>query len=234
MSKKAICLISDGLDSPVATFLLENQGIEVIGLNFDNNPFVIPVTKNSSNNSEKNMKLENNDKQILNIAQRLVKKFKKQKLFSLYQLPHGEDLGNIIKDSDDVKLTCVLCKRLMLKKAQYIAKKINADFIATGDILGEQASQTIENLQIIQEALGDIVLVRPNIGLNKEEVINIARKIGTYQYSEIAAKYACSAVPNKPSTKADLNRIKKAEKKLEIEKMVEKSYKQAKKYSFKK
>ena len=232
MSKKAICLISDGLDSPVATYLLENQGIEVIGLNFDNSPFVIPVNNTPSNNSKR--KSEDNEKQILNIAKKLVSKFKKQKVFTLYYLPHGEDLGNIIKNSDDVRLTCVLCKRLMLKKAQYIAQKINAELIATGDILGEQASQTIDNLQSIQEALEEKILIRPNIGLNKEEVINIARKIGTFQFSEKAAKYTCSAVPNKPSTKADLNRIKKAEEKLELQKMVKNSFEQAKIYTFKK
>ena len=139
-------------------------------------------------------------------------------------MSHGEDLKEIIERSNDSKITCVLCKRLMLRKANYVAKKLKADIIVTGDILGEQASQTIDNLSIIQEVLKDIQLVRPNLGLNKEEVIQIARKIGTYEFSELAAKYTCLAVPNKPATIVSHDRIEKAEKKLNLEDMVMNSW----------
>lgn len=232
MLKKAICLLSDGLDSPVATFLLEKMGIEVIGINLNNKPFIGNIQRSNHNISSDIKFSELNSNQIKNIAQTLLNVFKKQDKFTLFRMPHGEDLRQIIEQSNDNKITCVLCKRLMLRKARFVAKNLKADIIATGDILGEQASQTIDNLQAIQEVLKDIQLIRPNLGLNKEEVIQIARKIGTYQFSELAAKFTCLAVPNKPATIVSLNRIEKAEQKLGIEDMVKSSWNQVEKFTF--
>jgi len=216
MSKKVICLLSDGLDSPVATFLLEQKGLEVIGLNFDNQPYVSLKTGNSNTDPLSKTSLPNNKfaAPIFHIAQILVNSFKTQTHFELYQMPHGNDLKKIIDYSNDPKLTCVLCKRLMLMKAQELAEKLDADYIATGEILGEQASQTIDNLHVIESTLSNKKLLRPNIGLNKEEVITIARKIGTIKYSEEAAKFTCTAVPDKPSTQATLDRALLAESNL--------------------
>ena len=122
----------------------------------------------------------------------------------------------------------------MLKKAEELARNINADYIVTGEILGEQASQTIENLRIIETVLSDKKLIRPNIGLNKEEVIKLTREIGTYKFSEIAAKYTCAAVPNKPATQAHLDRITAAEEYLITDNMIETSLRNANKYVLKK
>lgn len=231
LKKKAVCLISDGLDSPVATFLLEKKGIEVIGLHFNNKPYVglSKHQKQDKINLEIILSKEkkNHSQQIEKICHSLVHSFQNQKKFKLYIVPHGDDLAEIINKSDDKQITCILCKRLMLKKAEYFAKQIGATLVMTGDILGEQASQTIDNLKIIEDSLTDIRLIRPNIGLNKEEVISIAREIGTYQYSELAAKYTCTAVPNKPATKASKERIQLAEEKLNFPNLIENSWKKA-------
>lgn len=238
MPKKAICLISDGLDSPVATFLLEQKGLQVIGIHFNNRPFVGESKYQKSRvRPSKDLLIPNKKPyslQIENIANKLVHSFQSQQSFDLYIVPHGEDLGEIINNSEDEKITCVLCKRLMLKKAEYFANQIGATLIATGDILGEQASQTIDNLKLVENALSNTRLIRPNIGLNKEEVISISRKIGTYQHSELAAKFTCTAVPIKPVTKAADERIELAEAKLDFDKLIEKSWEKAQKISFSK
>lgn len=229
--KKVVCLISDGLDSPVATFLLEQKGLHVIGIHFSNSPFVgeskrVKIKEQISEDlltpSEFHF-----SQQIEPIAYKLVQAFQSQKSFELYIVPHGEDLGEIIKNSGDEKITCILCKRLMLKKAEHLANQVGATLIATGDILGEQASQTIDTLKLIEDSLSNTRLIRPNIGLNKEEVITISRKIGTYQHSELAAKFTCTAVPTKPSTKAAEERIELAEAKLNFDIMIEKSWAKA-------
>ncbi|NHJ47857.1 MAG: hypothetical protein FK733_08725 [Asgard group archaeon] len=228
---KAICLISDGIDSPVATYLTAQKKVKVIGLHFENNPMVKPSKK------YKDKKLEqlilDSEKQILNIAQQIANSLSFQDSFQLYLIPNGEDL-KAISTSDDPKITCVLCKRLMLLKAEYLAKKLDIDYIVTGEILGEQASQTINNLYNIQDVLKGKQLLRPIIGLNKEEVTKIARKIGTLTFSEKAAVFTCSAVPNKPVIQADLDRIYNLEKKLDIEKKAKKSIENAKKLTFNK
>ncbi|MGC9778646.1 MAG: 7-cyano-7-deazaguanine synthase [Candidatus Heimdallarchaeota archaeon] len=231
MKKKAVCLISDGLDSPVATFLIEQKGIEVIGINFDNRPMVkYAKIKRDQNQLQENIAIG----QIQNIAQALVNSFMEQTKFKLFIVPNGEDLEKITTHSYDPKITCVLCKRLMVKKAEIIANEVNAEYIATGEILGEQASQTIDNLKIIEDAVNSKRLIRPNIGLNKEEVITIAREIGTYQFAELAAKYTCSAVPNKPVTKTNLDRVLAAEEKLGLQDAINSCFTNAKQLDFQK
>jgi len=239
MKRKAVCLISDGLDSPIATFLMERSGVEVVGLNFDNKPMVKP-SKKKKQQKEGTVTAIKEEKSIIsispirNIAQALVNSFLSQTSFELYVVPNGKDLEKIVIESKDPKINCILCKRLMLKKAEELARNINADYIVTGEILGEQASQTIENLRTIESVLSEKKLIRPNIGLNKEEVIKLSREIGAYKFSEIAAKYTCAAVPIKPATQAHLDRIVTAEKYLISDKMIETSFQNANKYVLRK
>ncbi len=228
---KAICLISDGIDSPIATYLIAQKKVEVIGIHFDNKPMIKPVKKFNSN--QKKILFNESEKQIYNISQQLVNSFDTQNTFTLVIVPNGEDL-RIFKESDVPKLTCILCKRQMIRKAELLAEQLNADYIVTGEILGEQASQTIENLSIIQEVLRKKQLLRPIIGLNKDEITDIARKIGTMQYSEKASIFTCAAVPDKPVIHADLKSIYQLENKIAIDKLVNESIKNAKKISFKK
>lgn len=228
MSKKTVCLISDGLDSPIATFLIEQKGLEVIGVNFSNYPLV-GLAKSNEVVQQKDIL-----SQVPNIAQTLVNQFSKQNNFDVYFMPHGEDLETIIKSIDNQKLVCVLCKRLMLRKAEKVATEVGAEIIVTGEILGEQASQTLENLKLIDSVLTSTTLVRPNVGLNKEEIIRKSRVLGTYQHSELSAKYTCLAVPNKPSTKAKLEDVLEAEKKVNFDKMIASSWNSATKISFSK
>ncbi|MBD3189787.1 MAG: hypothetical protein GF308_04045 [Candidatus Heimdallarchaeota archaeon] len=229
-NKKAISLLSTGLDSPVATYLIAQQGIEVVGVYFDNHPF-IASTRNGKKRQEELPKA-NRWKDIKAIAQTLVNKFTHQKLFDLFIVPHGENLGGIIRQASDPKVTCVLCKRLMLKKTVALANTIGTTFLVTGDILGEQASQTIENLRIISEVIPEMTVIRPNIGLNKLEVITIAREIGTYQHAAQAAKKVCTAVPKKPVTRTTSDRIEAAEARVPIKEWVKESIMNAVKLPF--
>jgi len=99
-----------------------------------------------------------------------------------------------------------------------IAKNEEADAIVMGDSLGQVASQTLQNLRVIDSAV-KIPILRPLIGLDKEDVVKIARKIGTYELS-ILPSSGCIAVPNKPVTRAKLENVLRQEKKLNIEKIV--------------
>ena len=102
--------MSDGLDSPIATFLIEQTGLEVIGVNFSGYPLV-GLVKSKEVVQQKDL-----INQVPNIAQTLVNHFKKQNDFDVYFMPHGNDLESIIDSIDNQKLVCVLCKRLMLRK----------------------------------------------------------------------------------------------------------------------
>jgi len=121
------------------------------------------------------------------------------------------------------RYTCILCKRMMYKVANGLAKKMNAKAIVTGESLAQVASQTLDNLMVLDQA-SELPIFRPLIGLDKTESIDIAKRIGTYEKS-IEDKKICWAVPKKPKTKAKLEEVLKIEDELKIEKIMKESFK---------
>jgi thiamine biosynthesis protein ThiI len=111
------------------------------------------------------------------------------------------------------KYTCVFWKRRMYRVATAYANKIGAKGIVTGESIGQVASQTLDNLVVLTDA-ATIPIYRPIIGFDKEEIVIIAREIGTFEQSTSHAS-GCKAVPKGPSTKAKLDTIREIESKLE-------------------
>ncbi|MGM5482453.1 MAG: hypothetical protein ACQESF_03245 [Nanobdellota archaeon] len=183
---KGIVLLSSGIDSPVAAYLINSKGVELLFLN-------LSLSKNLNKNVHELKNIISEDAQLV------------QKDFS-------PKLGEISKLNS--KYTCLLCKRAMLKEAEKLAKKNSADFIVTGDNLGQVASQTLENLEVVDSAV-DIPVLRPLLCMDKQEIIDIARKIGTYETS-IKENKTCPFLPSAPVTKAKLNFVKKQENYLNI------------------
>ena len=204
---KFVALVSSGIDSPVATYLLSQKADEIVLLHADNRPFT-------------------DDREIekfLTLAKYL-KKLVPSTLSALL-IPHGQTL-QAYKTSCDNKFTCVFCKRMMLRYAEAIAKKEEADAIIMGDSLGQVASQTLQNIRVVEQAVS-IPILRPLIGFDKEDTIQIAKKIGTYDLS-IAKAEGCAAVPTKPSTQARLEHILAEEQKVNVEELVRHVVSQAK------
>jgi thiamine biosynthesis protein ThiI len=196
---KFVALMSSGIDSPVATFLLSKKADEIILLHADNRPFT------------DNREIE----KFIALAKHL-KKLVPSKLTALL-IPHGQMLDNY-KIHCDNKFTCVVCKRMMLRYAEAIANKEHADAIVMGDSLGQVASQTLQNLRVVEQAV-NIPILRPLIGFDKEDTIHIAKKIETFDLS-ISSADGCGAVPIKPSTQARLEQILAEEQKINIEDIV--------------
>lgn len=196
---KFTSLISSGIDSPVATYLFLKKSKEITLIHADGRPFT-------------------DDREINNFLSlgRKLKNLSNIKL-KLYLIPHGKNL-KIYQNNCNKKFTCVFCKRMLLRYAENITIEENANAIIMGDSLGQVASQTLYNIKIIDQAVKTPIL-RPLIGLDKEEIIKIAKKIDTYKTS-ILPKNECSAVPIKPSTKAKLEKILFEEQKIDIDKMV--------------
>jgi len=204
---KFISLVSSGIDSPIATFLVSKKADKIILVHGDNRPFT-------------------DDREIENFV-KLAKHLKKIIFCNVEAVlvPHGESLIHF-KENCSNRFTCVFCKRMLLRYAERIAEKEKADAIIMGDSLGQVASQTLQNIRVIDQAVF-IPVLRPLIGFDKEESIRIAKEIGTYDLS-ILQSSGCSAVPNKPSTMAKLETILEEENKMEIEKLVKKSIKDSK------
>ncbi|ADB57260.1 tRNA uracil 4-sulfurtransferase ThiI [Archaeoglobus profundus] len=193
---KLVSLFSGGIDSPVATWLMMKRGCEVVPIYFDIRPFT----------SERAIE------RVEKVA-KVLKEYDPD--FDVIVKEHGNFLmkvKDILKEKRLESYTCIFCKRRMLKVAEEVAKDVGAKGIVTGDSLGQVASQTLDNLLVISQACS-IPIYRPLIGFDKIEIEEIARKIGTFEYSTIPAD--CLAVPKRPTTKADLEKVLKIEEEFE-------------------
>ena len=196
---KFIALVSSGIDSPVATYLLSQKAEDIILLHADNRPFT------DQREIEKFVTLA-----------KFLKKILPSKL-QAFLIPHGQTLLSY-KQSCDPRFSCVVCKRMMLRYAEAVALQEGADAIIMGDSMGQVASQTLQNLRVVEQAV-KIPILRPLIGFDKEDTIKIAKNIGTFDLS-IAPADGCGAVPVKPSTRARLEQILAEEQKINVDELV--------------
>jgi len=161
---KAISLVSGGIDSPVATWLIMKRGVKVVPVFFNSGPFT--------------------SKEAIEKAYEIIKILRKwvpEEEFYFYEVDYGGALKTIVENVRP-QLVCLACKRTMFKTAIELAKVEEAKAIVTGESLGQVASQTLDNIYVISYGLGYPIL-RPLIGLDKDEIIELARKIGTYDVS---------------------------------------------------
>lgn len=193
---RAIALISGGIDSAVAAYLIMKRGCGIIPLHF----------RQSDEGVERFM-------EICDVLSRY---------------SHGWEIKPIVLDHEEVfgetyeklqmiwaeRWICIFCKRTMLKKACEIAEQHKAKAIVTGDSLGQVASQTVDNLEVISYGVEKPVF-RPLIGMDKVEIASLARRIGTYDISAREAR-ACPYLPFNPITKASLPKLFEIMEKLKI------------------
>lgn len=189
--KKAAALISGGIDSVVAAYLLMMQGVEIIPVYCDNSPFSGETTK----------------KRALDVIKQIARYSAKP--LKVYIVPNGETQVSILKNTPR-KMTCVFCRRLMLRIAEKIAKKERASGVVTGEAMGQKASQTLANMQVTTQTI-KLPVLRPLLGLDKIEIEKIGKEIGTFELS-IQPAVCCTITPEKPSTSADLREISEIEK----------------------
>lgn len=172
----------------------------------------------TSDDAEHSMK-----NKILLIVKAL-KKYTKSEI-KLYLIKHDPNL-EAFKNSCERKLTCILCKRMMIRIAKEIGRIENTNLLITGDILGEQASQTLNNLYAYNDLLNDFILLRPIIGCNKLEIINVNEKIGLYEIcSQNSA--SCHYNPQFPETHAKISEVFNAESAIEFKILINNSLKSA-------
>ena len=205
--KKFVSLLSGGLDSPVGAYLMMEQGFKPIFLSF--------LTSDDLNQSMK--------KKVLKITDQL--RILSNQEIKIYFINHDPNL-TVFQKKCERKLTCVLCKRLMLRIATEIAKKEKTKIIITGDILGEQASQTLDNLISYNDILDGFITLRPLIGWDKIEVINLNKKLGLYELSSQKSA-SCQYNPKYPETHAKKKEIEVSELNINVPQMAKESIERA-------
>jgi len=197
--EKALSLISSGIDSPVSSFEMIKRGVNLDYIHFHSYP---AINKQSINNVKK----------ILTI---LSSYQLKSTLYLVPLLPIQEKIMEIVPD----KYWVIFFRRFMIKIANDIAKKYGALALITGESVGQVASQTLSNMRAISEA-SDLPIIRPLSGLNKEEIINKAVQIKTYDISIKPYEDCCSFfVPPHPETRAKMIDINRINSKLNLEKV---------------
>ena len=203
---KVLSLISGGIDSPAAVYLITKRGAENIWLHFHSFPLV--------------------SKASIEKVKELAKIFLDyQPHLKIYFVPFQKAQIEI-KVKIPAKYRILLYRRLMFMIAERIAKKENCHSLVTGESLGQVSSQTLPNIEIIEEVV-KIPILRPLIGMDKVEIINLAEKIKTFSISIKPQEDCCTLfVPKHQTAKGNLETIKKLEKKLEIKKIIKEAIKE--------
>ena len=195
-SGRLVALISGGIDSPVAAYRMMKRGCRLIFVHFHSAPYLDKTSQEKV-------------RQLITLLTR------HQFLSRLYLVPFGEIQRQIVT-AVNRPLRVVLYRRMMLRIAEAIARKEKAKALVTGESLGQVASQTLENISVIQQA-ATLPILRPLVGMDKQEIIDQARHIGTFDISSIPDQDCCQLfVPKHPATKARFDEVEEAESRLEI------------------
>jgi len=198
---RVVCLLSGGIDSPVAAYRVMRRGCAAIFVHFHSYPILSRAS--------------------LEKARELAALLTRYQLRSrLVMVPFGE-LQQQVLLTIQPELRVVVYRRLMMRIAERIALRWHARALVTGEVIGQVASQTLENLTTIAAAT-TMEILRPLIGMDKDEITREAERLGTYPISIIPDQDCCQLfTPRHPATRADRGRVELAEQALPIPQMIE-------------
>lgn len=196
-------MLSGGIDSPVAGFMMAKRGIEVHGVYYHSHPYTSERAKDKV-------------KELARILAGYTGKI------HLHVVPFTEIQMDIMDKCPDDELTIIM-RRFMMRCACGLAEKLGIQSVTTGESIGQVASQTMESIVVSDDA-GDRPVFRPLVAMDKTDIMDISRKIGTYETSILPYEDCCTIfVPKHPVTKPKLKYIKKHEEALDVIGLVERA-----------
>lgn len=198
---KGLLLLSGGIDSPVAGFMMANRGLEISGVHFHSYPFTS----------------ERAEEKVKDLAKILSRYCGNITVYSVNLL----DIQKEINEKCPEKEMTLISRRFMMRIAEKIANEKEIDSLVTGESLGQVASQTIGGLNVTNSSV-NLPVFRPLIGMDKVDIIDIAVDIETYEKSIEPFEDCCTVfLPKHPVTNPKLKDIEKSEEALDVEKLVE-------------
>ena len=198
---RAMCLLSGGIDSPVAAYMIAKRGVEVECVHFFSYPYTSQLAKDK----------------VLELA-RLVTRYCGRMTVNVVGFTQIQEA---IRDNCPEEYFTLIMRRFMMEIAQRIGKQHGCDALITGENLGQVASQTMQAMAVTG-AVVDIPIFMPLIGMDKEEIVTIARKIGTMQTSILPYEDCCTVfTPKHPKTKPTLGQLEHAERNLDREALIQ-------------
>ena len=210
---RAMCLLSGGIDSPVAAYMIAKRGVEVEAVHFFSYPYTSQLAKDK----------------VLELA-RLVTKYCGRMTVNVVGFTKIQEA---IRDNCPEEFFTLIMRRFMMEISQRIAKDDGCKALITGENLGQVASQTMEAMAVTG-AVVDIPIFMPLVGMDKEEIVTIARKIGTLETAILPYEDCCTVfTPKHPKTKPTLGQLLNAEKKLDREALIQEALQNVEKIAVK-
>ena len=197
---RAMCLLSGGIDSPVAAYMIAKRGVEIECVHFFSYPYTSQLAKDK----------------VLELA-RLVTRYAGRMTVNIVSFTQIQEA---IRDNCPEEFFTLIMRRFMMEISQRIAKDDGCGALITGENLGQVASQTMEAMTVTG-AVVDIPIFMPLVGMDKEEIVTIARKIGTLETSILPYEDCCTVfTPKHPKTKPTLAQLINAERNLDREALI--------------
>jgi len=200
---RAMCLLSGGIDSPVAAYMIGKRGVEIECVHFFSYPYTSQLAKDK----------------VIELA-RLVTRYTGRMTLNVVSFT---EIQEAIRDNCPEEFFTLIMRRFMMEISQSIAKHDGCGALITGENLGQVASQTMEAMTVTG-AVVDIPIFMPLVGMDKEEIVTIARKIGTLDTSILPYEDCCTVfTPKHPKTKPTLGQLLKAEEKLDRQTLIQRA-----------
>ncbi len=205
-SGRALVMLSGGIDSPVAAYQMAKRGLELFGLHFHSFPYTSVQAK----------------EKVISLA-KILKNYTMN--FTLLCCPFTEIQEEIHKHCAPEFMITIM-RRIMMRICKIVCDDYNLKAIITGESLAQVASQTIESINVTNAAQTTYPIFRPLIGLDKSDIIEISRKIGTYETSILPYEDCCTVfLPKNPVIKPQMDKVLREESKLNIDELVEQAIK---------
>ena len=200
---RAMCLLSGGIDSPVAAYMIGKRGVEIECVHFFSYPYTSQLAKDK----------------VIELA-RLVTRYTGKMTLNVVSFT---EIQEAIRDNCPEEYFTLIMRRFMMEISARLAKHDGCGALITGENLGQVASQTMEAMAVTG-AVVDIPIFMPLIGFDKEEIVSVARKIGTMETSILPYEDCCTVfTPKHPKTKPSLGQVINAERKLDREALIQKA-----------
>lgn len=208
---KGLVLLSGGIDSPVASWMMAKRGMNIEAIHFHSYPFTSERAK----------------EKVLDLTKILAGYCGRIKVHCINLL----EIQQAINENCPEEQMTILSRRFMMKIAEQLAREVKADVLITGENIGQVASQTVQGLVVTDNAV-EIPVMRPLIAMDKVDIMEIAQKIGTFETSIQPFEDCCTVfLPKHPSTKPKLESIKESESHLDVEGLIANAMSQMEHYT---
>ncbi len=201
---KGLLLLSGGIDSPVAGYLMAKRGVKIESLHFESFPYTSERAK----------------EKVLSLANK-VASYAGEMNVHIISLTHIQE---VLRDTIDEDYFTLVLRRFMMRLAMKVARKYWCDAVITGESIGQVASQTMQAL-VVTDIIADMPVFRPLIGNDKEDIIKIAREIDTFETSILPYEDCCTVfTPRHPRTRPELAKVEAQEALLDVDALVEEAF----------